>query len=188
MGQKHDERGGTTGIRVYVSMDTIRNKVSESGIVSLDPEKWIEGISFQSVDVKNLLFQGLILREKDLREFIASHNWEQYKSCVVALYCSSEAIIPMWAWMLLSSALAPYAASVHCCHPEELPEKAMLEHVHQLHVDEFIDKRVVVKGCSKLKVGPPLYAALSVKLVPVVKSLMFGEPCSTVPVYKKPKV
>jgi hypothetical protein len=168
-------------------MNTIRNKVNESGIVSLDPEKWIEGISFQSVDLKNLLFEGLILREKDLREFVASHKWDQYKSSVVALYCSSEAIIPMWAWMLLSSALAPYASSVYCCYPHELPEKAMIEYIQQLHVSDFTDKRVVVKGCSKLKVGPAMYAALSVKLMPVVKSLMFGEPCSTVPVYKKPK-
>ncbi|MFN4854306.1 MAG: DUF2480 family protein [Bacteroidota bacterium] len=168
-------------------MDTIRNKVSESGIVSIDPEIWIEGISFKSVDLKNILFEGMILREKDLREFVASHNWEQYKSSVVALYCSSEAIIPMWAWMLLSSALAPYASSVYCCSPQELPEKAMIEYIQQLHVSDFTDKRVVVKGCSKLKVGPAMYAALSVKLMPVVKSLMFGEPCSTVPVYKKPK-
>lgn len=168
-------------------MDTIRNKVEESGILSLDPEQWLEGVTFRSLDVKDLLIEGLILKEKVIREFVVSHDWEQYRGCVVAIYCSAEAIVPMWAWMLLASALSPFAASVHFCLPSELPEKALIEYIRQINTDVFKDKRVVVKGCSKLAIGPPAYTALSTKLTPVVKSLMFGEPCSTVPVYKKPK-
>jgi hypothetical protein len=168
-------------------MEPIRNRVSESGIVSVDPESWMEGISLAYLDVKDILFQGMILREKDLREFISVHPWDSYKDRVVCLSCSADAIIPQWAWMLLTSALQPFAKAVHCCAPEDIHEKILLDYIAGMDPLAYANKRVVVKGCSSIQPGPEVFVQLSKKLLPVVSSLMFGEPCSSVPVFKRPK-
>lgn len=165
--------------------ETIQNRVAESGLITLDPAGFLPKQEVLAFDLKNFLFMGAILKEKDFREAMASHDWSLYEGKQVAVFCSADAIIPMWAYMLVSSRLAPVAATVYAGTPEELRKKIFLDNLSTLDTASFTDQRVVVKGCGDEPIGEWAYLEITRKLQPVVKSLMYGEACSAVPVYKR---
>lgn len=167
--------------------DEIVNRVATSGIVSLDLEELYHPGERVIFDIKDQLFQGLILREKDFREFLKNHDWSQYTGKNIGIICSEDAIVPTWAYMLLAVQLQPFANSVVFGDLNALEEKLFNDAIAKIDLKEFEDKRVVVKGCSKVSVPVSAYVEVARLLKPVVKSLMFGEPCSTVPLYKKPR-
>ena len=166
-------------------MDEIVNKVAASGLVTIDLEDLYPAGERVSIDLANQLWQGLALREKDFRSWIQEHDWSHYQGKHVAVYCSADAIIPAWAYMLVSSSLSDYAATVVHGSTMELEQVVFRNMIDSLDLNEYRDKRCVVKGCSKLPVPQSAYSHLVVRLRPVVRSIMFGEPCSTVPVYKR---
>lgn len=168
-------------------MSEIVNKVAASGIVTLDLEEMYPPGERVVFDLKPVLWQEVALKEDDLRAFVKTHDWSQYKDKLVTVHCSVDAIIPTWAFMLLATHLQPYAALVTQGDADQLERILFNRFVQQLDVEPYRNARVVVKGCSKLPVPLSAYVELSAKLLPVVKSLMFGEPCSTVPLYKAPK-
>jgi hypothetical protein len=161
------------------------NKVAESGLITIDPEKYYPKGEHVLFDLKDYLFMGLILKEKDFREAMKAHNWQQYQNKNVALTCSADAIIPVWAWMLVVSNLQPVAKEVVMGDEKELQKQLYLKNLSAIDVNEFADKRVVIKGCGETPIGDYVYMELTKLLRPVVKSIMYGEPCSTVPVFKK---
>lgn len=165
--------------------DEIVNKVANSGIVTVDLEELYPNGERILFDIKPLLFQELILKEKDFREFIKNHDWSVYKNKYVAITCTADAIVPTWAYMLISLALEPYAKKIVFGDLKQLETVIFQELIDQLELNNFDDKRIVIKGCSKLPIPMHAYVLLSAKLKPVAKSIMFGEPCSTVPLYKK---
>ena len=165
--------------------DLILNKVSESGIITIDPERFFPEEEIVAFDLTPFLFRGLILKEKEFRESMLNENWSKYVGKAVAVFCSSDAIIPAWAHMLVASMLSGIAHSVYAGTPAELEKKLFLQNLEQIKPTDYIDKRVVVKGCGDKQIGAYAYLAITGILKPVVKSLMYGEPCSTVPVYKK---
>ncbi len=167
--------------------EEIRNRVEDSGIVSLDLEALYPKGERVVYDLKDNLFQGLILREKEFRVFCKEHNWKQYQGKFVAVTCSEEAIIPTWAYMLFVSYASGHAKRVVVGDAADLEQALFQEVVAGLNPADYDGVRLVVKGCSELPVPASAYGELVSRLQPVVKSLMFGEPCSTVPVYKAPK-
>lgn len=166
-------------------MELIRNKVAESGLITLDPDKYYPEHPPVSFDLKEFLFRELLLREKDFREMVEAHDWLQYKEQHVVVFCSSEAIIPMWAYMLIASKLSGIARKVTVGTPEEALKTAYLDNIRAINREELADRRVIIKGCGEREIPPYVYEAITTHLIPVVKSLMYGEPCSTVPVYKR---
>lgn len=166
-------------------MEALRNKVAESGIITINLENYIPQEEICSFDIKDFLFMEMLLKEKEFRQSLDNHNWEQYSNKHVAIFCSTDAIIPMWAYMLVASRLTPIAKSVFEGNPEELYKKLFLDKIQAIETQDFEDKRVVIKGCGEKEIPPYAYTAISNQLLPKVKSLMYGEPCSTVPVYKK---
>lgn len=165
----------------------IINKVAQSSLVSFDLETLFDSRESVVFDLKEALFQGLILREKDFRLFLKTHDWTQYQDKNVAVFCSADAIVPTWAYMLVASYLSPVANHFIFGSLESLQEALFQKALHALDLSSFDDAKVVVKGCSKVQVPTSAYMELSRLLLPRVQSLMFGEPCSTVPVYKKAK-
>ena len=168
-------------------MEEIINKVENSGLITIDlGELYLPGERVL-IDIKDQLFQELILREKDFREFIKSHDWAQYKEKYVALTCSADAIIPDWTWMLLASALEPFAKKTVFGSIDVLETVLFDEILSNFNVEQYRDARIVIKGCGDKPVPKYAYIELTRKLQPIVKSIMYGEPCSTVPVYKQRK-
>lgn len=166
-------------------MDQIINKVALSGLISLDLEEYYHPGERVVYDLKDNLFMGLVLKEKDFREFLKGHDWSQYAGKNVAITCSEDAIIPTWAYMLLTLHLRPYAHSVVFGELKDLEEKLFFDAIRSINPEDYRDARVVVKGCSKHPVPTAAYVEITQRLQPFVKSLMFGEPCSTVPLFKK---
>lgn len=168
-------------------MDTIVNKVAESGIITLDLAEYIPAAdTIVSFDIKSFLFREMILKEKDFRESMKNHDWEQYAGKHVAIHCSVDAIVPVWGYMLVASYLEPHASSVYFGTIEAFSSKIITDKIAAIPTEEYTDKRVVLKGCGDKDVPAVAYVAATQKLRPVVKSLMYGEPCSTVPIYKQP--
>jgi len=161
------------------------NKVAESGLISLDLALYIPNNEIVVFDIKPFLFMELILKEKDFRASLSAINWTQFDNKIVGIFCSVDAIIPMWANMLIVANLSPYAKSVFFGDENKTRELVLLEQIQKIDTSAFIDQRVVIKGCGDLAIGASAYIAITQKLTPVVKSIMYGEPCSTVPVYKK---
>lgn len=168
-------------------MSEIINKVQQSGLITLDMEQDYPSNKRVVIDLKEQLWQGLALKEKDFRQWVKEHDWSLYQDCFVTIDCTADAIVPTWAYMLISVSLAPFAALVTAGNEERLEQSVFSQYVRSLDLDQYRDARVVVKGCSKVPVPISAYAELTALLTPVVRSLMFGEPCSTVPLYKRPK-
>lgn len=165
--------------------DILVNKVAQSGIVTIDLENYYTDGERCKIDVKDNLFMGLILKEKDFREWIKNHDWQQYKNKLVAICCTADAIVPTWAYMLIASKLNGIA-QYYVFGDEQALELSLFEKtLSQLNALDFEDKRVVIKGCGDKNISPAAYVLAMQKLQPHVKSIMFGEPCSTVPVFKK---
>ncbi len=168
-------------------MEEIVNRVEASGLIVFDLEDYYHHGERVLYDIKNNLYQGLILKEKEFRDFIKNHDWSVYSGKNVGLYCSEDAIVPTWAYMLLVIKLQPYANMVVFGGKEELEISLYKDALSKVDVESFREAKVVIKGCSKYNVPVYAYAEITRLLKPVVSSLMFGEPCSTVPLYKRPK-
>lgn len=165
--------------------EALVNKVAESGLISFDLEEYYPKQPIKVFDLKDHLFMGLILKEKDFRAALQSTDWEQYKDANVAITCSADAIIPMWAYMLVASYLQPLAANVVFGDEKKLVGTLLLKNLESVKGEEYTDKRVVVKGCGEVDIPETAYVEITNKLRPFAKSIMYGEPCSTVPIYKK---
>lgn len=161
------------------------NKVAESGLITLDLEAYLPKAETAVFDLKDFLFMGMILKEKDYREALKNADWEPYRGKAVALTCTADAIIPVWAWMLAVSYLEPVASAVVMGDEAELRRQLILDNLKAINTEEFTDQRVVIKGCGETPIPDFMYMEITRRLRPVVKSIMYGEPCSTVPVYKK---
>lgn len=166
-------------------MDTIENKVEKSGLITLDLVDLIPKGNQFVIDLKDFMYEGLILKEKDFREQLKEKNWDEFQNGFVAVTNSSEGITPLWAYMLIASALEPYAAVIIRGNKAHLKGALLRRAIEEIDVAQYTDKRVIIKGCGKEAVPESSFIAITQKLQPVVKSLMFGEACSTVPVYKK---
>lgn len=169
------------------SEDAIVNRVTNSGLISFDLEEYYHKGERVLFDIKDNLFQGLILREKDFREFLKNHDWSVYKDKNVAIICSEDAIVPTWAYMLLVSKLEPMANMVVFGDFSDLEQALFQKALSNIDVNQYKDARVVIKGCGNFPVPVFAYAEITRILRPVVLSIMYGEPCSTVPVYKRAK-
>ncbi len=163
----------------------ITNKVAQSGLVEFNLEDYYPKGERVLLDIKDHLFQGLILKEKDFREFVKGEDWATYKDKFVALYCSADAVVPTWAYMLMASALEPFAKRIVFGDLKTLETVLFTEALAGIRVADFEDKRVVIKGCGNLPVPESAYVEITRILRPVVRSIMYGEPCSTVPVFKR---
>lgn len=168
--------------------DQIINKVAASALVTFDLEQYFQPGERILFDIKDLLFQGLIIREKDFREFTRNHDWAQYQDKFVAIYCSVDAIVPTWAYMLVAISLQSFARRVIYGTLDDLEIALFQERLAAVNWSQFKDAKVVIKGCSKVNVPVAVYVEATSKLMPHASSLMFGEPCSTVPLFKKRKL
>ena len=167
--------------------DVFVNKVAESGIVTLDLEQYYPKDEVMLFDMKDYLFMGLILKEKDFRLALKSLDTSVYKDKIAAITCSADAVIPMWAYMLAASALQPVVKEIVFGNEDAAKKITLLKNIATINVNEFTDKRVVIKGCGEIPVSEEAYIEITKLLRPVAKSIMYGEPCSTVPVFKKEK-
>lgn len=165
--------------------ETFVNKVAESGLITLDLETWYPKGETTVFDMKDYLFMGMILKEKDFRESLKTIDWSKYQDKYVAITCSADAIIPVWAYMLVATCLQPVAREFIMGDEKELHKTLFLKNLSAVDVNEYTDKRVVIKGCGETPIADYAYMEITKLLRPVVKSIMYGEPCSTVPVYKK---
>jgi len=165
----------------------IINKVALSGIITIDLEEFYPLGERVLLDIKEHLFQGLILREKDFREFVKNEDWSKYTNKYVALICSADAVVPTWAYMLLAIQLEPYIKKVVFGDLETLETVLYNEALNKLNINDYKDARVVIKGCGDLPVPKAAYVEITRLLRPVAKSIMYGEACSMVPLYKQPK-
>jgi protease II len=168
--------------------NSIINRVSESGIVTIDLESFSNKEDIIEFDLKDFLFMELILKEKEFREALKNLNTEKYINKTVSVTCSTDAIIPVWAYMLVTSLLQPIAKQVYFGNKNDIIKKVMIQHIQQINPEDYRDQRVVVKGCGENPIPEEAFVEITYKLRPVAKSIMYGEPCSTVPVYKKPSV
>lgn len=165
--------------------EEIINKVAESGLITLDLEQFYPQEEIALFDLKDYLFMQMILKEKDFREALKKEDWEKFRNKHVAITCSADAIIPVWAYMLVTSYLQPVAAEIVTGSEKELHKALFLKNISGIDPKDYTDKRVVLKGCGDTPIDEFAYAEATKILLPVVKSIMYGEPCSTVPVYKK---
>jgi hypothetical protein len=166
---------------------SIINKVANSSLVTINLEEYYPKGERVLYDIKENLYQGLILREKEFREFLLANDWSSYKDKYVAIHCSVDAIIPTWAYMLLASKISPYAKKIVYGSLKDLENFIFHEVLLKINPEDFRDSKIVIKGCSKVAVPEFAYIEIVRILQPVTLSIMYGEPCSTVPVYKKPK-
>lgn len=168
--------------------EPIRNKVAESGLITLDLAPYIPADNDIAVfDLRPFLFMEMILKEKDYRAALQTHDWSIYAGKHVGIICSVDAIVPVWAYMLAAAYLEPVARSVQFAGIEDVKTTIIANAIAQIDLEEYTGKRVVIKGCGDVAIPHTAYVAATVKLRPVVKSLMYGEPCSTVPIYKQPR-
>ena len=165
----------------------IVNRVANSKLITIDLSDYAPKDNILIFDVKDLLFEGIILKEKEFRSCLKKFDFSKYKGQAVALYCSAEAIIPMWAYMLVSSYLIPICSNLYFGTKEEVFQKILLKNIFDIDSEKFKEKKVIVKGCGNIPLSESLYIAITQKLQNSVSSLMFGEACSAVPVYKKKK-
>ncbi len=162
------------------------NKVAESGLITIDLESFYPKGEVAVFDMKDYLFMGMILKEKDFREALKNIDWSVYQNKNVAIVCTADAIIPVWAYMLVAAYLQPVAKDFVMGDEKELHKTLFVKSLAAIDTNEYADKRVVIKGCGETPIADYVYMEITKLLRPVVKSIMYGEPCSTVPVYKKP--
>lgn len=165
--------------------EEIVNRVANSKLVVVDLEDYYPKGKRVLFDIKDWLFEGFVLREKDFRAQVALHDWTQYQDAYVALMCSSDAIVPAWAFMLLTINLEPYTKKIIIGNLDQLETSIYQTIIENLDVSPFKDKPIIIKGCSKKPVPENAYILLSQKLKPIAQSIMYGEACSSVPLYKR---
>ncbi|WP_113663553.1 DUF2480 family protein [Pedobacter nanyangensis] len=165
--------------------ENIVNKVAASGLITFNLEDYLENGERVLYDIKDNLFHGLMLREKDFRDFVKEHDWQQYQDKNIAITCTADAIVPTWAYMLLANKMRPFANQVVFGSLETLETVLFSKALAQINLEDYAGQRVVVKGCANPQIPISAYVEVTALLTPVVKSLMYGEPCSTVPLYKR---
>lgn len=168
-------------------MDEIRNKVAESGLIQLDLADFKPKQKLISIDIADQLWQGFVLKEKGFRQWIKENDWSKFSNQAVCIFCSADAIIPTWAYMLVAAALEPFATDIVAGNLQELEKEVIRKNIAALDVSSFQDGKMIVKGCSDIAFPEYAMICLLNKLQPVVQSIMYGEPCSTVPIYKRAK-
>ncbi|APY10720.1 hypothetical protein BWZ22_05455 [Seonamhaeicola sp. S2-3] len=164
--------------------DEIINRVANSKLITLDLEDFYPEGKRVLFDIKDWLFEGLVLREKDFRAQVLEFNWSQFQDCYIALTCSTDAIVPGWAYILLSIHLEPYAKKVIVGNLETLETSIYQDIINNLNTETFKGKPIIIKGCANKPVPQNAYIMLASKLKPLAKSIMYGEACSSVPLYK----
>ena len=169
-------------------MEDFINRVAQSALVTLNLEEFIHSGERVVYDIKDNLFQGLMLREKDFRAFVKDHDWSQYDGQNVAVICSADAIVPTWAYMVLAGKLQGHAHRYVFGDLAALEQDLFHEAIMGIDAEQYRDAKLVIKGCGEKPVPTYAYVAIMQKLLPVASSIMYGEPCSTVPLYKRPKV
>jgi len=167
--------------------EEIINRVAKSGLITLNLEEFYPEGERVLYDIKENLWQGIALKENDFREFVKENDWSVYKDKYVALTCSEDAIVPTWAYMLLATKIAPFAKRVVFGDLNTLEDLLFEEALGKINPAEYEAARIVIKGCSGKAVPPSAYIKLTELLMPFAKIIMYGEPCSTVPLYKKPR-
>ena len=165
--------------------EPIVNKVAESALVTIDLETFLPKEQPLVFDLKDYLFMGLILKEKEFREALRNTNWDVYTNKTVLVTCSADAIVPVWAYMLIASYLQPQTNSVFMENMEQWRKRELLESIRKTDVNEYAGKRIVIKGCGDEPIPEEAYLEITKKIQPAAKSIMYGEPCSTVPIYKQ---
>jgi len=165
--------------------EAIVNRVANSGLITLNLEDFLPKGDVAVFDLKDHLFMGLILKEKDFREALKNLDWSVYSNKNIAITCTADAIIPLWAYMLVTTYLHPVAENIYVGSAEEMQKHLFLQNINSVSAEEYKDQRIVVKGCGDIPIGSYAYAEITRLLLPHVKSIMYGEPCSTVPIYKK---
>ena len=171
-----------------MATEGIINRVSESGLITLDLAKYLpKEVKKRVFDLKDYLFRSLILKEKDFRAALTEHDWEQYRNSYVAVHCSADAIVPLWAYMLVSSYLESIAKDVIFGNEDAIDTVIARKSFEVINPEEYSEKRVVIKGCGDASISAAAYLEITNILKPYARSIMYGEPCSTVPVYKRKK-
>jgi hypothetical protein len=165
--------------------ETIVNKVAESGLITIDLADYFPKEQIVVFDLKDHLYMGLMLKEKDFRAALKNLNWEEYRQKVVAVTCSADAIVPPWAYMLVASYIQPVAKDVFMGNEKEVAKTIFTRNIAAINISQFADQRIVVKGCGDIPIEEFAYMEITKLLRPVVKTIMYGEPCSTVPIYKR---
>jgi len=165
--------------------DVLVNKVANSGLITLDLEAFLPKEEIKLFDLKDFLFMGLILKEKDYREALKNKVWDEYQDRYVAITCTTDAIIPVWAYMLAVTYLEPIAKDVFLGTAQDMHKYLLVKNIEAADTTAYNEQRIVVKGCGETPIDAIAYATITKVLRPVAKSIMYGEPCSTVPVYKK---
>lgn len=170
-----------------MSEQQLTNKVAESGIVTIDLEKFLPQEDIVIFDLKDFLFMGLILKEKDFRQSLKELDTAKFENKNVAITCSADAIIPMWAYMLVTSLLQPLSKEIFFGNEQDVQNKILFKNIYTINTIEYLDKRVVIKGCGERQIPEEAFIEITKLLRPIAKSIMYGEPCSTVPIYKQAK-
>lgn len=179
------ERISQIGTRYVIMENEIVNRVANSKLATIDLEDFYPVGDRVLLDISQWLFEGLILREKDFRDQIKNHDWSQYQDCYVALDCSTDAIVPGWANMLVSLELTPFVKKTTVGSLEVLESILFSEIIETLDLNNYKDKPVIIKGCAHKPIPQNAYVMLSQRLQPIAKSIMYGEACSSVPLFKK---
>lgn len=164
------------------------NKIAASGLITLNLEDFLPKVSFVELDLKGYLFHGLILKEKDFRTALKELDWSQFDQKTLLVYCSTDAIIPMWAYMLVAAYATPFAADIFQGSKEEYLKFSLNQGLDQIDYSQYEGQRLVIKGCGDEPVPAAAYLEITRRLQPIAQSIMYGEPCSTVPIYKRKKV
>lgn len=165
--------------------DEIVNRVANSQLKTIDLEDFYPKGERVILDIKNWLYHELILKENDFREHLKNHDWSQYQNKYVALTCSADAIIPSWAFMLISTYISPFSKKVIVGNLTNLEASIFQDIINSIAIEEYIEKPIIIKGCSNKPIPETAYLQLIEKLQPIAKSIMFGEACSTVPLFKQ---
>ena len=168
-------------------MDTLVNRVANSGLITINLEEYFPAQEFVDFDIVDYLFKGLILKEKDFRTALKELDWTSYQDKILLVYCSTDAIIPVWAYMLVTAYAEPHTHRVFQGTKSQYLTNHYQKVVGEMDVSEFDQKRIVIKGCSAKPVPPSAYSDITAKLQPLAQSIMYGEPCSTVPIFKRPR-
>ncbi len=165
--------------------DEIINRVAQSKLITIDLEEFYPPGLRSNVDISKWLYEGLVLREKEFRNAIAQYDWAVHSDSYIALSCSTDAIVPAWAYMLVTTKLAPYARRVVMGNTEQLETTLYQDVISKMDIEPYRDKPVIIKGCSNKPVPSNAYIMLTEKLQSVAKSIMYGEACSSVPLFKR---
>ena len=160
------------------------NKVANSGLITFNLEEYFPAGDRKYIDIKDILFMGMVLKEKDFRDWVKTHDWSEYQNCFVAIGCSADAIVPTWAYMLMTAKLSGIANEVVFGDLQALEAVLWRNALSKVDLTPFVEGKIVVKGCGDLPVTAAAYSEITRLLAPMVKSIMYGEPCSTVPVFK----